>query len=69
MRARARSLTPRQAEILALFASGKRSPEIARDLWISEETVKSHADAIRFVLRARSIAQAVAIAIRRGLID
>ena len=69
MTVRARTLTPRQTEILSLFASGKRAREIARDLWISEETVKSHADSIRLVLRARSIAQAVAIAIRGGLID
>jgi PAS domain S-box-containing protein len=55
-----RNLTPRQLEILALVAEGLSNAEIARRLFLSEDTVKWH---VRKILRALGVsnrAQAVA---------
>ena len=66
---RAPLLTPRQRAILALVAAGATSKDIARRLGIALRTVDWHiARSIRR-LGARSRSEAVAIAIRRGLLD
>jgi two-component system, NarL family, response regulator LiaR len=36
------SLTPREREILALVSEGRTNPEVARLLWLTEQTVKFH---------------------------
>ena len=36
------TLSPREREVLALVAAGRSNPEIARDLYIGEATVKTH---------------------------
>lgn len=36
------SLTPREREILALVSEGRSNPEVARLLWLTEQTVKFH---------------------------
>ena len=36
------ALSPREREVLALVAAGRSNPEIARDLYIGEATVKTH---------------------------
>lgn len=61
-------LSPRRLEILRLAANGRTSAEIARELWISEESVKSHMQLAYRALGARDRANAVAIALVRGLI-
>ena len=62
------ALTPRELEVLQHIASGNRNREIAEQLFISEETVKVHIKHIMEKLRASDRTEAVAIAIRRGII-
>jgi two-component system nitrate/nitrite response regulator NarL len=62
-------LTAREREILSLVASGLESKEIARELFLSHDTVRTHVAHTLAKLGARSRAQAVGIAVRRGLID
>ena len=61
-------LSAREAQVLALLAQGSASKEIARRLGISERTVKAHITAIFNKLGASSRAEAVAIALRNGLL-
>jgi DNA-binding NarL/FixJ family response regulator len=63
------SLTPRELEVLQHIASGNRNRQIAEQLFISEETVKVHIKHIMEKLRASDRTEAVAIAIRRGIIQ
>ncbi len=62
-------LTARQREILALVADGLCAHQVARNLSITTETVKSHTKQIRRRLRASNNAQAVAIGLRNHLIE
>ena len=62
------ALTKRELEVLELIADGHANQEIARELFVSEETVKSHMRNIFARLQARSRAHAVGIALRHGLI-
>jgi DNA-binding NarL/FixJ family response regulator len=61
-------LTPREAEVLALIATGLSNTEIARHLVISEATVKTHVNHVLTKIDARDRAQAVAYAYRHGLL-
>jgi DNA-binding CsgD family transcriptional regulator len=61
-------ITPRELEVLALVAEGLSTREIGRRLWITEETVKTHIRRLHDRLGARTRAQAVAIAYRRGIL-
>ena len=61
-------LSAREVQVLALLAQGSASKEIARRLGISERTVKAHITAIFNKLGASSRAEAVAIALRNGLL-
>lgn len=63
------ALTPRETEVLAQIAGGNRNRDIAERLFISEETVKVHIKHIMDKLGASDRTQAVAIAIRRGIIQ
>ena len=63
------NLTPRETEVLAQIAEGNRNRDIAERLFISEETVKVHIKHIMDKLGASDRTQAVAIAIRRGIIQ
>ena len=58
------SLTPRQQDVLRLLADGKPNKVIARELDISEATVKVHLLAVFRALGARNRTQAVVIAQR-----
>ena len=63
------SPTPREIEILRCVAQGYRNREIAERLFISEETVKIHIKHVMDKLGATQRTQAVAIAVRRGIIQ
>ena len=63
------SLTPREMEILEYMSSPNTYKQIARQLSISEETVRSHAKSILEKLDQPNRAQAVLAAIRMGLIE
>jgi DNA-binding NarL/FixJ family response regulator len=60
-------LTDREAEVLALIASGRSNTEIASELYVSEATVKTHVDHIFTKTGSRDRSQAVAYAHRHGL--
>jgi DNA-binding NarL/FixJ family response regulator len=62
-------LTEREIEVLREVADGNRNREIAERLFISEETVKVHVKHIMEKLGASDRTQAVAIGIRRGIIQ
>jgi DNA-binding NarL/FixJ family response regulator len=63
------SLTPREVEVLRHLAEGNRNRDIGEHLFISEETVKVHIKHIMEKLGASDRTQAVAIGIRRGIIQ
>ena len=63
------SLTPRELDVLQHVASGNRNRDIAERLFISEETVKVHIKHIMDKLGASDRTQAIAIAVRRGIIQ
>jgi DNA-binding NarL/FixJ family response regulator len=61
-------LSEREVEVLQRIAEGDRNRDIGKHLSISEETVKAHIKHILDKLGAKDRTQAVAIAIRRGVI-
>jgi DNA-binding CsgD family transcriptional regulator len=61
-------LTPRESEVLALLANGASNKHIARALDISVHTAKFHVAALLAKLRARNRTDAIAIAMREGLL-
>jgi len=62
-------LTRRQREILQLLANGESTTVAARELGLSEETVKTHTRNALGRLGARNRSHAVAIALRESLIE
>lgn len=62
-------LTHRQREILQLLANGESTTVAARELGLSEETVKTHIKTALARLGARNRTHAVAIALREALVD
>jgi DNA-binding NarL/FixJ family response regulator len=63
------ALTEREIDVLRHIAGGNRNRDIAERLFISEETVKVHIKHIMEKLDASDRTQAVAIAVRRGIIQ
>ena len=62
-------LTQRQRQILQLLANGESTAVAARELDLSEETVKTHIKTALARLGARNRTHAVSIALRESLID
>jgi DNA-binding NarL/FixJ family response regulator len=62
-------LTPRQCEVLQLLCRGLANKLIARELALSENTVRRHVQDILEHLRVTSRAEAVFAARRRGLVE
>jgi DNA-binding NarL/FixJ family response regulator len=62
-------LSRRESEILQKVAYGSSTKEVAHELRISPHTVKTHLERIFEKLGANDRAQAVAIALRKGLVD
>jgi len=60
-------LTPRENEILSILISGSTNKDIAKALYISEKTVKSHLNSIYKKLNVSHRLQAILYAIERGL--
>ena len=63
------SLTEREIDVLRQIAGGNRNLDIAEKLFISEETVKVHIKHVMEKLGASDRTQAVAIGVRRGIIQ
>jgi DNA-binding NarL/FixJ family response regulator len=63
------ALTAREVEVLRHVAGGNRNRDIAEHLFISEETVKVHLKYVMEKLGASDRTQAVAIGVRRGIIQ
>ncbi len=64
-----RELTDREREVLILIGRGRSNAEIAGDLFISEQTVKTHVGKILAKLGARDRIQAVIFAYDTGLVE
>jgi DNA-binding NarL/FixJ family response regulator len=62
------ALTPREIEVLRLLTLGRSNKQIARELRVGEETVKTHVSNILGKLQAASRTQAALHAIRTGLV-
>jgi len=61
-------LTPRECQVLALLAEGASNKDIARALAVSVHTAKFHVASLTEKLGARGRFEAIAIAIRAGLV-
>ena len=62
-----RELTPREMEILCHLAEGQSNKVIARELGISNGTVKLHVRAILRKLQVRSRVEAAVLAVEEGI--
>jgi len=62
-------VTARELEVLRLVARGRQNKEIARDLAVTERTVKFHLSALMRKLGVGNRMEAVSAAVRLGLID
>jgi NarL family two-component system response regulator LiaR len=62
-------LTQREREVLALLVEGLNNPEIAERLVVSRSTIKFHVSSILSKLGVASRTEAVAVAVKEGLLD
>jgi DNA-binding NarL/FixJ family response regulator len=63
------ALTPREIDVLRLIAAGHANKEIATQLSITEETVKSRVENILTKLRANDRTHAAMTGLKRGIIQ
>jgi DNA-binding CsgD family transcriptional regulator len=61
-------LSRREAEVLPLLAEGYTNAEIGRELFISEETVRTHVRSLLWAMQARTRAHAVHLGHVHGLL-
>ncbi|NUT37459.1 MAG: response regulator transcription factor [Hamadaea sp.] len=66
---RSTTLTERELQVLRGMADGRSNAEIGRELFVSEDTVKTHARRLFRKLGARDRAHAVAAGFRAGLVN
>ncbi len=65
----AKTLTPRQLDVLRLIVAGRRAKEIASELNLSTRTVEAHKYEMMATLGVQSTAELVRYAIQRGLVS
>ncbi|MBK8502004.1 MAG: helix-turn-helix transcriptional regulator [Saprospiraceae bacterium] len=63
-----RPITEREIEILELISSGHSTIEIASDLFLSPETIKTYRKSLMNKFGARNMAQLIRIAFEKGVI-
>jgi DNA-binding NarL/FixJ family response regulator len=68
MRQMVASFTPREAEVFAMFVTGKLNKQIAKELGNKVRTVKAHRHEVMTKLGVKSVAEAVSIAERLGIL-
>jgi len=68
LRALVDTLTPRENEVFALVVRGNLNKQIAHQLGTSERTIKAHRHSIMEKLKVQSVAEAVSIAARLGML-
>jgi len=68
LRALVDTLTPRESEVFALVVRGTLNKQIAYQLGTSERTIKAHRHSIMDKLKVQSLAEAVSIAERLGML-
>jgi DNA-binding CsgD family transcriptional regulator len=61
------TLTEREREVLALLVNGKTNKEIASEMFVTDQTVKSHVSSILIKLGVDNRTQAACIAIQAGM--
>jgi two-component system nitrate/nitrite response regulator NarL len=65
----ARSLTPREREVLARLVQGESTSTMARSMGVRLSTTRTHVDSVLIKLGVHSRLEAVALAVREGIVD
>ena len=68
MRSLASRLTPREAEVFSLVVTGKLNKQIAHELGTTVRTIKAHRQSVMAKLEVKSLAEAVSMAERLGML-
>jgi DNA-binding CsgD family transcriptional regulator len=63
------ALSERETEVLRRLALGATGPEIAGQMYLGVDTIRTHIRNLKRKLHARTLPQMIAIAISRGLLD